>query len=63
MRPDQLAAELQEAAKRLQVRLDWLEAKRLREITMIASAYGEMRLLDREYEKDKEEERNGDWTR
>jgi hypothetical protein len=63
MRPDQLAAELQEAAKRLQVRLDWLEAKRLHEITMIASAYAEMQLLDREYAKDRADERNGDWTR
>ena len=60
MRPDQLAAELQQAAKRLQVRLDWLEAKRLREITMIASAYAELRLLDLEYEKDKAE---GDYYR
>jgi hypothetical protein len=59
MRPDQLAAELQQAAKRLQVRLDWLEAKRLREISIIASAYAELRL----WEKDKADERNGDWTR
>jgi hypothetical protein len=58
-----MAAELQEAAKRLQVRLDWLEAKRLREITMIASAYAELQLLDREYAIDKADERNGDWTR
>jgi hypothetical protein len=60
VRPDQLAAELQEAAKRLQVRLDWLEAKRLREITMIAKAYAELALLDREYDKDKAE---GDYYR
>ena len=60
MRPDQLAAELQEAAKRLQVRLDWLEAKRLREISMIASAYAEIKLLELEYENDRAE---GDYYR
>jgi hypothetical protein len=51
MRPDQLLRELQEASKYIQARLDTLEARRLRELSQLTAAYGELLELGKREQK------------
>jgi len=60
MRPSELLQSLHEANKRLQWRLDRLN---LRSAELTARQYWELRNLTEEMQKDKDDEKMGDWTR